>query len=147
VLESLAAGLSGDADAERFCERLEEVRDVANRMERLLRGFRTAAARVAVAYRRVRGERSWAVDEEGTARNLAIPAEYEGWLPPQPHRDVVLDWISRGRLHLVPGSVPLIEFEDGGTMPLADVRWSEAVKNFHRKDEKPNARAYSTYRR
>jgi hypothetical protein len=147
ALRTLARRVLTDAAAEALCARLEEVRDVANRMERLLRGFRTAASRIAIAYRQARGARSWAVDEEGAARSLPIPPEYEGWLPPQPHRDIVLDWISRGRVHLVPGSVPLIEFEDGGTMPLSDVRWSEEVKNFHRKDEKPNARAYTTYRR
>jgi hypothetical protein len=115
-------------------------------MERLLRSSRTLAARVARAYQELRGARSWAVDEEGSARPLPIPAEYEAWLPPNPHRTVVLDWISRGRLHLRAGEVPLIEFEDGGTMPLSDARWSEEVQNFHHKDEKPSARAYGMYR-
>lgn len=146
ALQALEHRVPTDAAAEDLCLRLEEIRDVANRMERLLRGFRTAASRIAIAYRRVRGARSWAVDEEGTAGSLPIPAEYEGWLPPQPHRDIVLDWIARGRVHLVSGAVPSIEFEDGGTMPLSDVRWSQEVKNFHRKDERPNARAYTTYR-
>ena len=146
VLRAIGQGVSSDAAAEELCVRLEEIRDVANRMERLLRSSRTLASRVSRAYREVRGERSWAVDEEGSARLLPIPAEYEGWLPPRPHREIVLDWISRGRLHLRAGEVPLIEFEDGGTMPLSDARWSDEVKNFHRKDEKPNARAYRAYR-
>jgi hypothetical protein len=146
VLGSLGRGVASDGAAEGLCGRLEEIRDVANRMERLLRASRTLAARVSGAYRDVRGARSWAVDEEGAARELPVPAEYEAWLPPRPHREVVLDWISRGRLHLRSGEIPLIEFEDGGTMPLSDVRWSDEVQNFHRKDEKPNARAYRRYR-
>jgi hypothetical protein len=76
----------------------------------------------------------------------------EAWLPPTPHREKIVDWLIRGRAALLSdedvdrlpvgpqGREPLVQFEDGGVMPLRVVRWSEEVRNFHPLGTDPNPR-------
>ncbi len=50
------------------------------------------------------------------------------FLPPQPHRDAILEWLGRGRARLVhreAGQAPLVAFEDGGIIELDKVRCDE----------------------
>jgi hypothetical protein len=82
----------------------------------------------------------------------------EAWLPPSPHREVIVDWLKRGRAVLVSeadaaafppgpqGREPLVQFEDGGVMPLRVVRWSEEVRNFYPLGQPPHPRG-RLYRR
>jgi len=54
----------------------------------------------------------------------AIVAEH--WLPPSPHREVVLEYLRDGRAHLVERGhrvPPLVVFEDGGAIELPRVRY------------------------
>ena len=76
----------------------------------------------------------------------------EAWLPPSPHREKIVDWLKRGRAALLSeeevarlpagpqGREPLVQFEDGGFMPLRAVRWSEEVRNFHPLGQDPHPR-------
>ncbi len=76
----------------------------------------------------------------------------EAWLPPSPHREVIVDWLSRGRAALLTeeeasrfppgpqGREPLVQFEDGGVMPLRVVRWSDEVNNFYPLGATPHPR-------
>lgn len=80
----------------------------------------------------------------------------EAWLPPAPHREKVVDWLKRGRMALLSeeeasklpvgpqGREPMVQFEDGGVMPLRVVRWNEEVRNFHPlgSDPHPRGRLY-----
>ncbi|HEX2186091.1 MAG TPA: hypothetical protein VHN78_11370, partial [Chloroflexota bacterium] len=155
-----------DATVEEIVQRAEEIRQVANDMEGALRRHKEAAIAVGRAYVALRGSRGWddgiqelAADAgtasgaaeggaaeggaaEGGAASARLPAGVpEAWLPPAPHREVVLDWLRRGRAVLLSeaeaarfppgpqGREPLVQFEDGGVMPLRAVRWSEAVQN------------------
>ena len=67
-----------------------------------------------------------------------------------------MEWLRKGRASLlsdeaaarVPagpqGREPLVQFEDGGVMPLRVVRWSEEVRNFYPlgADPHPRGRLY-----
>lgn len=49
------------------------------------------------------------------------------WLPPSPHREVVLEWVEKGRAHIEErghNTPPLLVFEDGGVMELPLVRYT-----------------------
>ncbi|MDQ3701638.1 MAG: hypothetical protein M3442_12070, partial [Chloroflexota bacterium] len=100
----------------------------------------------------------------GTMRNgapagrPALPAGVpEAWLPPSPHREVIVDWLHRGRAVILSnveaarfpvgpqGHEPLVQFEDGGVMPLRVVRWSTEVRNFYPLGATPHPRG-SLYR-
>jgi hypothetical protein len=152
-----------DATVEEIVQRAEEIRQVANDMEGALRRHKEAAIAAGRAYVSLRGARGWddGIQELAADASIAsgaapggatataagsarLPAGVpEAWLPPTPHREVVLDWLRRGRAvllseaeaaHFPPGPQgrePLVQFEDGGVMPLRAVRWSEAVQNFY----------------
>ena len=128
--ERVAVDVSADQpDVQGICRDLEAIRDVANSLERILRRHRESATRAHQAYLRIRGERNWTESAPGEG----LPVHLHAWLPPSPHREVVLEWLSRGRLHVAEGSEgdqPVAIFEDGGKMPLHSVRWSEEVSNF-----------------
>jgi hypothetical protein len=76
----------------------------------------------------------------------------EAWLPPSPHREEIVDWLRRGRAALLSdeeaarfpagpqGREPLVQFEDGGVMPLRAVRWSDEVRNFYPLGSTPHPR-------
>ena len=87
--------------------------------------------------------------DEAEAQAAAAPLgePWARWLPPSPHRERIARWLTVGRAHLLPPDgdggdgperPPLVQFEDGGVMPLPLVRWSEAVRNFHPADAPPH---------
>lgn len=58
-------------------------------------------------------------------RRQQIVAQWEQWLPPEPHRTAVVEFVARGRASIVqpdPDRPPLLMFEDGGSMVLPLVR-------------------------
>lgn len=60
-------------------------------------------------------------------RRQEIIERWERWLPPDPHRQWVLDQVVKGRASIVqPGedAPPLLLYEDGGSMVLSQVRWT-----------------------
>lgn len=59
--------------------------------------------------------------------DISVPAKWEKWLPPSPHREAVIDFLKHGRASLIPrdeNEAPLMAFEDGGMMELDKVRFS-----------------------
>ena len=135
-------GLNAE-DAERLSDRAEEVRRVAGEMEQMLRRFKETAMQVGRRYREIEGGRGW--DREGEAAEAAgMDERLAAWLPPSPHREHILDWLKRGRAHLLPaseGEPPVVQFEDGGAIVLSAVRYSEEVANFVPASFSPNPRA------
>jgi hypothetical protein len=97
---------------------------------------------------------------QATQAEASAPADHEplppwipeAWLPPPPHREKIVDWLKRGRAALLSdeevdrlpvgpqGREPLVQFEDGGFMPLRVVRWNEEVRNFHPLGQDPHPR-------
>ena len=170
-----AAGPGGaptEAAVRELIDRAEEIRQVANDMEGALRRHKEATIAAGRTYLRLRGARGWddglaapatragaAPATEGddapaaTATGEPLPAGVpEAWLPPSPHREVIVDWLRRGRAALLSeaeaerfppgpqGREPLVQFEDGGVMPLRVVRWSEEVRNFYPLGAEPHPR-------
>lgn len=131
---------------EALCAQAEEIRSVANALEQKLRRCRDAALALYHLYRRVRGERDWSQEECTSAPGAGTEAELADrlaeWLPPPPHRERILQFLARGRAHLLPasepGGAPVVEFEDGGVMALPDVRWSDGVENFYPAGHEPH---------
>jgi hypothetical protein len=89
--------------------------------------------------------------DEAEARDTALHGEPEWarWLPPSPHRERIVRYLRAGRANLVldgviPGDAPLVQFEDGGVMPLPLVRWSPEVESFYPEGSPPhpNGRLY-----
>ena len=148
VAEEMTRRLTGGTDlnaeeAERLSDRAEEVRRVAGEMEQMLRRFKETAMQVGRRYREIEGGRGW--DREGEAAEAAgMDERLAAWLPPSPHREHILDWLKRGRAHLLPaseGEPPVVQFEDGGAIVLSAVRYSEEVANFVPASFSPNPRA------
>jgi hypothetical protein len=122
-------------------DQAEEVRGVAGEMEQLLRRYKEAAMALGRLYREVEGGRGW--DREGREAEMAgLEERLAAWLPPPPHRGQILDYLKKGRAHLLPGEgPPLVQFEDGGVIALSAVRYSEAVANFVPASFDPSPRA------
>ncbi len=157
---------SGALPAKEIAERAEEIRQVANDMEGVLRRHKEAAIEAGRAYLRLKGHRGWddssaaavAASGDGPAPGAALPAHVEAWLPPEPHRAKIVEWLRSGRAALLSeevaarypegpqGREPLVQFEDGGVMPLRVVRWSEEVRNFYPLGAPPHPRG-RLYRR
>ncbi len=128
----------------------EAMREVAIDLEKRLYRYKDLALALGRAYRDVQGGRSWVLDgdEAETAAELPGQPAWARWLPPSPHRERILRYLRAGRAHLLPAGdagesqdrPPLLQFEDGGVMPLPVVRWSEDVRNFYPADAPPHAR-------
>ncbi|HEX5415021.1 MAG TPA: hypothetical protein VFZ25_05090, partial [Chloroflexota bacterium] len=100
------------------------------------------------AYRAIKGSRIWVLEgDEGEEATVSSnePA-WARWLPPSPSRERILRYLRGGRAHLLTPSdggegedqPPLVQFEDGGVMPLPAVRWSEDVRNFYEAGSLPH---------
>lgn len=169
-------------------DRAEGIRQVANDMEGALRRHKEGAIEAGRAYLRLRGARGWddgeatlgggdaLAPQDGpgsenlppagpqragageVAKTALPPGVPEAWLPPPPHREMIVDWLRRGRAVILSteeaarfpvgpqGREPLVQFEDGGVMPLRVVRWSTEVKNFYPLGATPHPRG-PLYRR
>jgi hypothetical protein len=141
--------LSDSERAEAFA-RAEQIRAVATDLERALYRYKELALHLEAAYGQIKGNRTWVIDPgdqpeaaEGTATRADSP-EWSRWLPPSPSRERIVRYLQVGRAHLVPAAredePPLVQFEDGGLMPLPSVRWSEDLRNFYTIDAPLGAR-------
>jgi hypothetical protein len=120
------------------------------------------------AYREVKGDRVWVLDEAEAARVAALPGEpaWSRWLPPSPHRERIVRLLHSGGAHLLTeaevailcgasagpaaGEAPFVQFSDGGVIALPRVRWSDELRNFYAADDSetpphPGGRRYREY--
>lgn len=132
----ISKGFSEKKDLERSVELAEEIRQIANKLERALRTYKGKFLDVVELYGRVKGVRDWSKDEKekiGTALPILIPINeilenVKEWLPPEPHRSKIIDFVKAGRAYIQPKrrrEPPVVQFEDGGTIPLHKIRYSE----------------------
>lgn len=155
IRDALVGG--GGLDARDLVDRAEAIRQVANDMEGALRRHQEGAVSLARAYAELRGHRGWpdgfgnqgAPDPVTTTVPAWIP---QAWLPPSPHAERIVDFLVRGRAAMLTdaeldaypagpqGREPVVQFEDGGVMPLRVVRWDDAVANFHPLGQAPHPR-------
>ena len=156
-LETALGADGGTLDARDLIHRAEEVRQVANDMEGALRRHQEGAVALARAYGALRGHRGW---PDGLTAEVALATGSpdvpswipQAWLPPSPHAERIVDFLVRGRATLIEdaeldaypvgpqGREPVVQFEDGGVMPLRVVRWDDAVENFHPLGQAPHPR-------
>ncbi|MBI3973306.1 MAG: hypothetical protein HY332_18705 [Chloroflexi bacterium] len=156
----------GTLPVQEIIDRAEAIRQVANDTEGTLRRYKEASIMASRAYLRLKGARGWGDDGGSTSpsathRNESEdlpPGVPEAWLPPPPHREKIVDWLCRGRATLFAeeeaaqypvgpqGPEPIVQFEDGGVMPLRAVRWSDEVRNFYPLGSAPHPRG-SLYRK
>lgn len=76
-----------------------------------------------------------------------LPGDWEKWLPPPPYDEMVRDFLRKARATLVwedENRAPLMACEDGGMIPLPQVRYDE-VRRFHAADD-PSAGSVSKLR-
>lgn len=157
ALEAALSPNGAALDARDLIHRVEEVRQVANDMEGALRRHQEGAVALARAYGALRGHRGWPdgleptarVEEAATHDPAWIP---QAWLPPSPHREHIVASLVRGRASLLTeseldaypvgpqGREPIVQFEDGGVMPLRVVRYDDAVENFYPLGQQPHPR-------
>lgn len=119
-------------------EAAESVRAVATAQEHTLRACKELALKLSALLARVKGNRSWDIDEsEAESQTAHVREKYQAWLPPEPHGGLLAEWIARSRAAVMestdnPLGEPVVEFEDGGFIPMSRVRWDDKVRNFHR---------------
>lgn len=126
-------------EIDQLCALAETVRDAANLAESRLRRFKQAALELGKLYGTVEGGRGW--QKEGQdAVDAGMEVQLAAWLPRSPHREKILAWlkVDRARLVMEDGQPPVVAFEDGGMIPLRDVRWSDEVDNFVPASFKPH---------
>jgi len=132
---------------------IEAIRDVASNLEKALYRYKEITLEIGRVYHALKGKRGWVLDETEAQTALGNTRDTEGepdlaqWLPVSPHRERILRYLHAGRAHLLPadaasegGGIPIIEFEDGGVIPLPAVRWSDEVGNFYPVDAPPHPR-------
>lgn len=134
--------------------RAEAIRAVAQHLEDTLSRYKALSLDLARAYREIQGQRSWVLEEEDVPEvQPEGEPDWARWLPPSPHRERIVRYVQAGRAHLLPNdeghgaepaAPPLVQFEDGGVMPLPAVRWDDDVRNFYPVDvpPHPNGRRY-----
>ena len=146
----------------------EAIRDAAQDVENKMSRYKALALELERAYRQVKGERVWVLDEAEAARAAALPGEpaWSRWLPPSPHRERILRLLQADGAHLLtaaelvtlrgeappPGAddPPFVQFSDGGVIALPRVRWSDELRNFYAADDSetpphPGGRRYREY--
>lgn len=157
-LEGVLGAENAILDARDLIHRAEEVRQVANDMEGALRRHQEGAMALARAYDALRGHRGWgrttvSPEEAAATGSPDVPSWIpQAWLPPSPHAERIVDFLVRGRATLIDdaeldaypvgpqGREPIVQFEDGGVMPLRVVRWNDGVENFHPLGQAPHPR-------
>jgi len=137
-------------DFERAVELAERMRRIASNLEGALRAYKEKCLALVELYGRIKGVRDWSRDEEkelGVSLPTLMPLDkvlesLREWLPPEPHRTKLIEFVKAGRAYIQPkkrGQPPMVQFEDGGSIPLHKVRYSERIRNFYPVDS-PSAR-------
>jgi len=120
----------------------ETIRAAAGDLENQLRACKEAALQINDAFRQIRGTRAWLVDtDESASWADEVARTYQAWLPPAPHREKLLAYLAAAQAHvldkLLPGGQPNVQFEDGGVIPMCQVRWDPSIENFRAASDYP----------
>ena len=123
-------------------EAMKEIRSVASQQENRLRQYKDLVLSLHDEFVRIKGGRPWLVEEADQASYIeTLQRRYQAWLPSEPHRGHLLDWLARARAAisevLLDDGQPVVQFEDGGSLPMSQVRYDPEVRNFHPASFKP----------
>ena len=135
----------GKASSEKAIDLAEKIRKIASNLEGALRAYKEKCIAIVELYGRIKGVRDWSKDEEkklGAPLPTLMPLDevlesLREWLPPEPHRTKLIEFIKAGRAYIQPKKrrqPPIVQFEDGGSIPLHKVRYSEKIRNFYPAD-------------
>ena len=145
-LKQLVAASDGyeDTDVEAISKAAEDIRAVASEQEHRLRAHKELALKLYEMFLNVRGGRPWILaDEETGSYKEALRKRYQSWLPPEPHGTMLLDRLAESGAVILDASQsdgePEIQFEDGGSIAMSQVRWDSNVRNFHPANFTPGA--------
>ena len=137
------------APVARLAEWAEAIRIVAGDQENTLRRYKDLALEIHELFSTIKGDRAWlASSDDSQDYALAVRARYQAWLPPEPHAEKLLGFLRDSRAYVVgapaPGTEPEVQFEDGGRIPMSQVRYDENIENFHpaRHRPVPSAKEY-----
>ena len=133
----------------RLAECAEAIRIVAGDQENTLRRYKDLALEIHELFSTIKGDRAWlASGDDSRDYALAVRARHQAWLPPEPHAERLLGFLRESRAYVVgeptPGTEPEVQFEDGGRIPMSQVRYDENIENFHpaRHRPVPSAKEY-----
>lgn len=123
-------------EVQSLSEGAERVRAVASAQEGRLRSYKDQALAAYDLFQEIKGSRPWIVTKDAASSfREKLEKQHQAWLPPEPHRERLLGWLSDARAVVAdeagPRDEPIVQFEDGGSIPMSQVRWSEAIGNFH----------------
>ena len=112
---------------EKMDEAAEAIRTVAGTQENRLRSYKDLALKIGEHFREICGDRPWLIKEaEAPSFRERMRRKYQAWLPPEPHGDRLLKLLQDSRAYVLDkeeaGQEPLIQFEDGGCIPMSQVR-------------------------
>lgn len=132
------------ADTHEMGQLAEAIRSAANGCEHRLRKYKDQMLNIHEAFDGIRGGRPW-LTTAATATSLraALEREHQAWLPGDPHRGQLLEWLVTSSAHIPeargPGGEPFVQFEDGGCMLMSQVRWHPEIRNFHPASARPGS--------
>ena len=120
----------------------EEIRSVASSLEHELRARMELALELHKLFIEIKRDRPWVLDDADTGSyKEQVEAKYQSWLPSEPHRTALLDRLATARAEVIesvqPGGEPMVQFDDGGSMAMSQVRYDNTVMNFHPANHKP----------
>jgi len=130
------------AEFEKLDDAAESIRSVANDQESRLRTCKELALKIYASFMKVKGNRKWLL-EEGEDLKGNLEKKYQAWLPPEPHKEKILEFLVKSRAYVIeasqPGEQPTVRFEDGGLIPMSRVRWDPDIQNFYPAGFKPSS--------
>jgi len=123
-------------------EAAEAIRTIAGNQENRLRTYKDLALQLHDQFTRIKGDRPWLVTEDETGSLIDnLSRKYQAWLPPEPHCGLLLKAMAESRAWVAAEALddgqPVIQFEDGGVIPMSQVRWDSTISNFHPASFKP----------
>ena len=120
----------------------EAIRSVASSLEHELRSRMELALELNRLFVEIKRDRPWVLDDGDTGSyKERMAAKYQSWLPSEPHRSVLLERLASAGAEVIesdqPGAEPMVQFDDGGSMAMSQVRYDTTVRNFHPANHKP----------
>ena len=130
-----------EADLEKLDNVAELIRSVANDLEHKLRACKELSLKIYDCFLKVKGNRVWLL-EEGENLTANLEKKYQAWLPPRPHKDKLLEYLVKSEARIIeapqPIEQPIVQFEDGGLIPMSKARYNPDTDNFYPAGFKPS---------
>lgn len=132
---------SEETEIKKLDEAAESIRSVASDLEGKLRVYKDLALGIYTLVIKIKGNRNWLLKDEDS--KITSEKKYQAWLPPEPHKSKLLQRFAESTAYIIEpsqiGEEPLIQFEDGGLIPMSQVRWNPNLENFHPADFRPGS--------